>query len=78
MFCDAAQRVAYELYKKDYCIAPEWNEIKVAADNVVLSDDERKKIKPMERIKMVHGPEARMMMETLYKLFRHKTITGKF
>jgi type I restriction enzyme R subunit len=34
-------------------LRPEWNEIKTAADIEILSEEEQKKIKPMERIKMI-------------------------
>lgn len=67
MFVCSNREIAYELYKKIIALRPEWNEIKVAADNVVLSDDERKKIKPMERIKMVMT-RGKDDDETLYKL----------
>ncbi len=67
MFVCSNREIAYELYKKIIALRPEWNEIKVAADNVVLPEDERKKIKPMERIKMVMT-RGKDDDETLYKL----------
>ncbi len=67
MFVCSSREIAYDLYKNVIALRPEWNEIKVAADNVILSEEERQKIKPMERIKMVmtRGKDDN---ETLYKL----------
>ena len=53
MFVCSNREIAYELYKNIIALRPEWNEVKVAADNVILDEEERKRIKPMERIKMV-------------------------
>jgi len=53
MFVCSSREIAYELYKNVIALRPVWNEIKVAADNEELSEEEAKKIKPTERIKMV-------------------------
>lgn len=53
MFVCSSREIAYEFYQNVIALRPEWNEIKIAADNEVLSEAEQKKIKPMERIKMV-------------------------
>jgi len=53
MFVCSSREVAYELYKNIIALRPEWNEIKVSADNEILSEEGQKKIKPMERIKMI-------------------------
>ena len=53
MFVCSSREIAYELYKNIITLRPEWNEIKAAADNEELSEEEKKKIKPMERIKMI-------------------------
>lgn len=53
MFVCSSREIAYELYKNVIALRPEWNEIKKSADNVELSEDEQKKVKPMERIKMI-------------------------
>lgn len=49
----SGREIAYELYKNIIALRPSWNVVKVADDNVLLSDNERKKIKPMEKIKMI-------------------------
>jgi len=53
MFVCSNREIAYEFYKNVIALRPEWNEIKAAADNEELSEEEKKKIKPMERIKMI-------------------------
>lgn len=53
MFVCSSREIAYEFYKNVIALRPEWNEIKAAADDEELSEEEQKKIKPMERIKMI-------------------------
>jgi len=67
MFVCSSREIAYNLYKNIIALRPEWNEIKVAADNEIISEEEKQKIKPMERIKMVmtRGKDDE---DTLFKL----------
>ena len=53
MFVSSNRAIAYELYKAIIDLRPQWSEVKVCEDGVSLSKNEKKKIKPMERIKMV-------------------------
>lgn len=53
MFVSSNREIAYELYKKIIALRPEWNEIRVAEEDAILSDKDKKEIKPMERIKLV-------------------------
>ena len=53
MFVCSNRLIAYELYKNILALRPEWGEVKIAVDDVELSDKDKKEIKPMERIKMV-------------------------
>lgn len=53
MFVCSSREIAYEFYKNVIALRPEWNQIKAAADDEELSEEEQKKIKPMERIKMI-------------------------
>ena len=53
MFVCNSRPIAYELYKEIIALRPEWAETKICEDGAVLSDKERRDIKPMERIKMV-------------------------
>ena len=67
MFVCSSREIAYEFYKNVIALRPEWDEIKVAADDVELTEEEQKKIKPMERIKMImtRGVDDD---DTMYKL----------
>lgn len=53
MFVCSSREIAYEFYKNVIALRPEWNEIKAVADQEEISEEEQKKIKPMERIKMI-------------------------
>jgi type I restriction enzyme R subunit len=67
MFVCSSREIAYEFYKNVIAIRPEWKEVKAAADNEELSEDEQKKIKPMERIKMIMT-RGKDDDETLYNM----------
>jgi type I restriction enzyme R subunit len=47
------REIAYELYKNIVALKPEWNEKRIAEEGAILSDKDKREIKPMERIKMV-------------------------
>ena len=41
------------LYKNIIALRPEWNEIRIAEEGAVLSEKDKREIKPMERIKLI-------------------------
>lgn len=53
MFISSSREIAYEFYKNVIALRPEWNEVKIAEEGAVLSDKDKREIKPMERIKMI-------------------------
>lgn len=53
MFVSSSRSIAYEFYKNVLELRPEWNEVKVAEEGAVLSDKDKREIKPIERIKMI-------------------------
>ncbi|MGN7204909.1 type I restriction enzyme subunit R domain-containing protein [Pedobacter sp. SAFR-022] len=53
MLVCSSRPIAFELYKNIIALRPEWNEFRIAAEGVTLTDKEQREIKPMERIKMV-------------------------
>ncbi len=53
MFVCSTRDIAYELYKNITALRPEWNEIRMAEEGVVLTDKDKRELKPIERIKMV-------------------------
>jgi type I restriction enzyme R subunit len=53
MFVSSNRQIAYDLYKQIIALKPEWIEVKECDKGVILSENERKEIKPTEKIKMV-------------------------
>ncbi|MGB2739736.1 MAG: HsdR family type I site-specific deoxyribonuclease [Cognaticolwellia sp.] len=53
IFVSSAREIAYSFYKELKELRPEWFEILECEAGVILTEQERKKIKPMERVKMV-------------------------
>ncbi|MDX9778114.1 MAG: DUF3387 domain-containing protein, partial [bacterium] len=53
MFVSSSRKIAYELYKKIIEIRPEWTGIRECDEGVILTEKDRKKIKPIEKIKLV-------------------------
>lgn len=49
----SSREIAYELFKNIIALRPEWNEIRVSAEGVELSEKDKREIKPIERLKMV-------------------------
>ena len=53
MFVCSKREIAWSFFKEVIALRPEWNEVRECAEGTRLSETERKKIKPMERIKMI-------------------------
>ena len=53
MFVSSSRLIAYDFYKEVIALRPEWAEVKVCAEGEELSEQEKKQIMPMARIKMV-------------------------
>lgn len=53
MFVCSSREIAYEFYKNVIALRPEWAKKRVAEEGVVLTDKDKREIKPMERIKMI-------------------------
>ena len=47
------RNIAYDFYKIVKELRPEWTEKKICDDGVVLSEKDKKELKPMEKIKLV-------------------------
>jgi type I restriction enzyme, R subunit len=52
MFVCSSREIGYEFYKNVIALRPEWAEIRIAEEGAVLTDKDKREIKPMERIKM--------------------------
>jgi type I restriction enzyme R subunit len=81
MFVCSSREIAYDFYKNVIALRPEWNEPKVGTDGENLSEEEKKKIKPMELIKMIMTRDNDDD-EALYKLLGtsdyRKTLDSEF
>ena len=53
LFVCSNRYIAYDLYKIIVELRPEWAEKKVCADGEELNDEEKRELKPIEKIKMV-------------------------
>ena len=53
MFVCNSRKNAYQFYKELIKLRPEWNDLKVCEDDASLTESEKKKVKPMERVKMI-------------------------
>ncbi|HEY0046922.1 MAG TPA: type I restriction endonuclease subunit R [Flavobacterium sp.] len=53
MFVCSTRQIAYQFYQNVIELRPEWAIVKASDDGVELTDQEKKEIKPMERIKMI-------------------------
>lgn len=53
MFVSSSRYIAYDFYKQLIAIRPEWAEVRTHAEGEELSENERKKIMPMERVKLI-------------------------
>lgn len=71
MFVSSSRPIAYDLYKEIIALRPQWAEVKECDDSVELTETERKKIKPIEKIKMVMTRDKDDSKE-MYDLLRTK------
>ena len=53
MFVSSSREIAYELYKNIIDLRPEWNEIRTAEEGAILTDKDKRELKPIERIKLI-------------------------
>lgn len=53
MFVCSNRNIAYDFYKIVISLRPAWAEKKVCADGIVLSEQDKKELKPIEMIKLV-------------------------
>ncbi len=53
MFVCSSRPIAYNFYKEVISLRPEWAEVKACEEGIILTLDEKREIKPIEKIKMV-------------------------
>ncbi|MDC0948427.1 HsdR family type I site-specific deoxyribonuclease [Gammaproteobacteria bacterium] len=77
IFVSSSRQIAYDFYKQVIALRPEWAELRVCAEGVELTEQAKKEILPMERIKMVmtRGKDDE---KALYDLLGNKDERKKF
>ena len=68
MFVSSSREIAYELYKNIIALRPEWNEISQAEEGTELTEQEKRELKPIERIKMVMTRDKEKDGDELYNM----------
>ncbi len=53
MFVCSKREIAYAFYREVLALRPKWGEIRACEEGATLTEHEQKKIKPMERLKMI-------------------------
>jgi type I restriction enzyme R subunit len=53
MFVCSTREIANKFFENVIALRPEWNKKRIAEEGAILSDKDKKEIKPMERIKMI-------------------------
>jgi type I restriction enzyme, R subunit len=53
MFVCSSREIAYQFYQELIALRPEWDEIKICEEGSILSESDKKTVKPMERVKMI-------------------------
>ena len=53
MFVSSSREIAYQLFKELIALRPEWDQKMACEAGAILSEGDKKKVKPMERVKMI-------------------------
>jgi type I restriction enzyme R subunit len=53
MFVCSKREIAWDFYQQIIALRPEWAEVRECEEGAALSDEDRKKLKPIERLKLV-------------------------
>jgi type I restriction enzyme R subunit len=53
LFVCSSRQIAFNLYQEIIALRPEWTEVKGFEEGSILTEKDKKEIKPMERIKMI-------------------------
>ncbi|WP_298972384.1 type I restriction endonuclease subunit R [uncultured Psychrobacter sp.] len=81
MFVCSSREAAYQLYKDIIALRPEWDEVRACEEGSTLSESEKKKVKPMERVKMImtrNKDDAKDMWDNLGNKDYRKELDRQF
>ena len=81
MFVCSSREAAYQLYKDIIELRPEWDEVRACEEGSTLSESDKKKVKPMERVKMImtrNKDDAKGMWDNLGNKDYRKELDRQF
>ena len=81
MFVCSSREAAYHLYKDIIELRPEWDEVQACEEGSTLSESDKKKVKPMERVKMImtrNKDDAKGMWDNLGNKDYRKELDRQF
>lgn len=81
MFVCSSREAAYQLYKDIIELRPEWDEVLACEEGSTLSESDKKKVKPMERVKMImtrNKDDAKDMWDNLGNKEYRKELDRQF
>jgi type I restriction enzyme R subunit len=81
MFVSSSRHIGYQLYQELQTLRPEWFEVLDCAEGEVLSDKERKELKPSERVRMVmtrNKDDEKALWDTLGTKDNRKELDRQF
>lgn len=81
MFVASSRQIAYSLYKEIIALRPRWAEIKACEEGAILTETEKRELKPIESIKMVmtrHRDDPKDLYDTLGSKDDRKELDRQF
>ncbi len=81
MFVAASRPIAWALYKELIALRPHWADIREADEGVELTDSDKKKLQPIEKIKMVmtrHKDDEKELYDLLGTIEYRKKLDKQF
>lgn len=81
MFVSSSRFIAYDLYKEIIALRPEWVEVKECEEGAELTEEEKRDLKPIEKIKMVmtrHRDDQKEMYDILGTKENRKELDRQF
>ncbi|PWK16096.1 type I restriction enzyme R subunit [Arcicella aurantiaca] len=81
MFVASSRPIAYALYQEIMALRPAWGEIRESEEGATITEEERKKLKPIEKVKMImtrHKDDPKALYEMLGTKDNRKELDRQF
>lgn len=81
MFVSSSRPIAYDLYKEIIALRPDWAKIKVCEEGAELTEEDKKELKPIEKIRMVmtrHKDDPKVLYDMLGTKESRKELDRQF